>query len=114
MTIREEIVKYLEKNDRKSIKEIAKAIDIGEAKVRTTIFREGYGLMAKGIVAKVSHEERKGYFSLTKNHVDKIEGLRFYSNLFKNNVDYLMKNDNIVKDIMDNSDLIDNIEKVID
>lgn len=113
MTIREVIIKYLEKNNRKTIKEIAEGINIDEASVRTTIFREGYGLLAKGIVAKVSHEKRKGYFSLAKNHVDELKALKFYDNLFKNNVDYLMKNDNIVRAIMDNSELTDKIDKVV-
>ncbi|KKN34842.1 hypothetical protein LCGC14_0789460 [marine sediment metagenome] len=96
MTIREEIIKFLEDNNRKTIKEIAKGIKRDEASVRTTIFREKYGLLAKGIVAKVSHEKRTGFFSLAKDHIDKLEALKFYDSLFKNNVDYLMKNDKIV------------------
>ncbi len=101
MTIREEIVKYLGDNHRKSIKEIAKAIDIGEAKVRTTIFREGYGLMAKGIVAKVSHEERKGFFSLAKNHTD---NKKLFEELQENHT----KLKRIVRDLIDDKNISEN------
>ncbi|KKN51809.1 hypothetical protein LCGC14_0619090 [marine sediment metagenome] len=67
MTIREEIIDYLEDHDRKTIKEIATAKNIGEAKIRTKIYETPYGLLAKGIVVKVSHEKRTGYFSLKEN-----------------------------------------------
>ena len=68
MSIREKIIEFLKNNNRKSIKEIAKAIQENEASVRTKIFDKEYGLLTKGTVVRVSHEKRTGYFSLAKNY----------------------------------------------
>jgi len=52
--------------------------------------------------------------SLRREPIDlELKGLKFLNNLFKDNVDYLMKNDSIVKEILGNSELIENIDKVV-
>jgi DNA-binding CsgD family transcriptional regulator len=113
MSIREKIIEYLEKNRFKTIKEIAKAIQENEPSVRTKIFDIKYGLIAKGQVVKVAHKKRTGFFSLAKDYLDKIEALRFYYSLIKENTDYLMKNEKIVDKILEKSELLDKIEKVV-
>lgn len=70
MTVREKIIEFLEQNDFQSIKQISKGIGIQENTIRTKIFDKKYGLITKGIVVKVAHKERKGFFSLRKNVVE--------------------------------------------
>ena len=67
MTIREDIIEYLNKNNRKTIKEIADNINAQENVVRTKIYDKKYGLITKGTVVSVSHKQRTNYFSLKEN-----------------------------------------------
>ena len=87
-TIREKIIEYLENNTRKTIREIAKAIQENEASVRTKIYGKKYGLITKGQIVKVSHEKRMWFFSLAKDDLilKKIcaeFGIKDYNNMKK-------------------------------
>lgn len=93
MSIREKIIQYLEKNNRKTIKEIAKSIQEQENVVRTKIFDKKYGLIQKGIIVKVSHEKRTGYFSLAKNFIDQLKALKQLHSIMKNKMDFIEKPD---------------------
>lgn len=67
MIIREKIIKYLENNNRQSIKQISEGIKAKENIIRSKIYEKPYGLMAKGKVVKVDHIGRRNYFSLKEN-----------------------------------------------
>jgi len=88
MSIREKIIEFLENNSRKTIKEIAEAIQENEPSVRTKIFDKKYGLLTKGIVAKVSHEKRTGFFSLAKNHTEPIKLLKELHSIMYKKMDF--------------------------
>ncbi len=82
-------------------------------------------LIDKGLVKNYTPEDRKGKivaYKLTEkgltgepndSDIILIEALKLYDDLFKENVDYIMKNEKMVNQIIKNSEKFDKIDKVI-
>ena len=111
MTIRQDILDFLELNPRKTIKEIAEFINAKENVVRTKIFDKKYGLIMKGKVVRVSHEERKGFYSLKNDVINPIESFSEYNELFKKLTKTQINKENLVRIAKETLNL-DNIKKL--
>ncbi len=63
--------------------------------------------MQKGIIIKVSHEKRTGYFSLAKNFIDQLKALKQLHSIMINKMDFIEKpDDNEIR-------IIETIERLI-
>jgi len=114
MGIKEQIIEEL-KNDNCTAKELSEKLEIGIDTIKSTITR----MKKEDLILVIGYRHRHSIYSLNPdkfelNMENILKWLAFLDKMFKDNVDYLLENEEIVNLVMSNEEKFENITKVIE
>lgn len=112
MGIKENIIEEL-KNSNKTAKELSENLNTHLNTIKSTITR----MKKAELIVIVGTKDKFSIYALNPDKVELncekiVEWLAFLDNMFKENVDYLLQNPEIVETVMSNEETFNNITKV--